>query len=910
MVCLLGSVVTGLAGSAPLALRVEDRGGWVVTDESNPRLAWEPAGEVANGKPIAKWELEARITGGQGSASSGDWKPDPWPVEQGPWRVWAGPKLGSRTAVEWRVRGLAADGTAGMWSDPARFETGLKSQTDWDKAQWIAMDAERRERSAPMLRKTFVLDQPATHARLYVCGLGYHEAWMNGKRLGDAVLEPGQTDYDRRCFYVVHDVTRDLKKGENALGVWLGDGFFNQDKVWGKNGLSYGQPRLIARLEILQADGSRVTVVSDGTWKCAKSAVVSSNIYQGEEYDARLEAIGWAGGDFSDDKWDPVVVTESPGGVLMAQELPPCVRAATVPVVAVSEPVPSVKVFDFGRNFTGWEKLRIKAPAGTKVTMTFAETLGPEGGRIDTLSTGVPATGVEQRDSYVCRGGSEEIWEPRFTWHGFRYAEVTVEGGPPEKLELEGVAVHTLMPVTGTFECSDPLINRILEAAHWTQVSNVISLPMDCPARERCGWTGDAHLCVPFTMHRYDAAAMWRKYLNDILTMADRESQTISYGKNFIERFPAVKPVGIPHMIAPGRRKSGMASPDWGSAIVFIPWDLYQFTGDRRWIENHVAVMAQWTDHVATFRGPDKTVRVGLGDWCKPYPRTGERPNNVEHNGAVVPMLSTACLYRCADIMARVEKMLGNESEAGRFLALARETREAFVKVFRNPESGGFGDQTVNSIAVQWGLADAEQTRQAAQALADQVAAEDHHFMTGVFGMPSLWPTLADSGHEIIAWKALQTETAPGFKYLFKCGATSMWETWPTPEDQGQRWKKSMSHPFQGAMAQWFYSGIAGIRPAADGAGFRSFRLHPVMLSHLTYVNCRERTAMGWVSSEWRREGTRVIWNVELPPGAQAEVIVPGKLIDSSGGIKVAPTGQTTATPGKGRLVLDLDLKE
>jgi alpha-L-rhamnosidase len=900
---MLGWVAAGVAGTAPSNLRVEDRAGRVVTDEPKPRLAWEPAGEVAEGGPVAKWELQARVGGG--TAVGAEWNPAPWPVEEGPWRVWDGPVLGSRAQVEWRVRGMAADGTAGEWSGMARFEMGLREPGDWDKAQWIAMDAAKRERSAPMLRKTFVVPKPVLRARLYVCGLGYHEALLNGERLGDAVLEPGQTDYDRRCFYVVHDVTRELKQGSNALGVWLGDGFFNQDKVWGQNGLSYGQPRLIARLEILHDDDTSTIVVSDGSWKCAKGAVVSSNVYQGEEYDARLESDGWARVDFADEKWEPVVVTDSPGGVLMAQELPPCVRAATVPVVAVTEPAPGVKVHDFGRNFTGWEKLRIKAPAGTRVTMTFAETLAPDGGRIDTLSTGVPATGVEQRDTYVCRGGREEIWEPRFTWHGFRYAELTVEGGLPEKLELEGVAVHTGMPVTGTFECSDPLINRILEAAHWTQVSNVISLPMDCPARERCGWTGDAHLCVPFTMHRYDAAAMWRKYMNDILTMSDRESNTIRYGKNFIERHPAVKPRGIPHMIAPGRRKSGMASPDWGSAIVFIPWDLYQFTGDRRWIERHAATMAQWTDHVATFRDPDKTVRVGLGDWCKPWPRAGERPNSVDHNGAVVPMLSTACLYRCADIMARVEEMLGDDAEAKRFRALARETKEAFAKAFRDPNTGGFGDQTVNSIAVQWGLADGPQAKQAAQALADQVAAEDHHFMTGVFGMPSLWPTLADFGHEETAWKALQTETAPGFKYLFQCGATSLWETWPTPEDQGQRWKKSMSHPFQGAMSHWFYSGLAGIRPTAEGAGFRVFRLQPVMTPHLTYVKCRERGAMGWIASEWRRDGDRVTWDVEVPPGAQAEVTVPGKPIEATGCLKEILTGKTRAGSGRGRVVFE-----
>ena len=800
---------------------------------------------------------------------------------------------------------MAADDTAGGWSEWARFETGLREAAAWGTARWIGMDAARRGRSAPQLRKTFTVDKQVVWARLYVCGLGYHEAWLNGKRLGEAVLEPGQTDYDRRCFYVTHEVTRDLIDGPNALGVWLGDGFFNQDKVWGNKGLSYGQPRLLARLEIVYSDGSRTAVVSDSSWQCATSAVVASNVYQGEAYDARLEATGWARADFAAGAWQPAVPLDEPGGVMVARELPPCVRAATVPVVAVTEPEPGIKVYDFGRDFTGWAKMKVKAPAGTKVTMTFAETLAPGGGRIDTLSTGTLATEVEQSDSYICRGGGEETWEPRFTWHGFRYAEVTVTGGLTATLELQGVAVHTDMPVTGEFECSDPLINRILEAAHWTQVSNVVSLPMDCPARERCGWLGDAHLCVPFTLHRYDAAAVWRKYLNDILTTSDRESKTIAYGGNFTERLPVVKPRGIPHMIAPGLRRSGLASPDWGSAVVFIPWDLYQFSGDRRWIERHAAVMAQWTDYLASLRSGDGTLRVGLGDWCRPWPRTGERPKNVELFGEVVPMLSSACLYRCADIMAQVGEMLGKPADAARFRSLARATKAAFGKAFRDPQTGGFGAQTINAIAVRWGLADGPQAQQAADALAAQVAAEDDHFMTGVFGMPSLWPVLADYGHQATAWKALQTDTAPGFKYMFQRGATSMWEIWPTPEDEGQRWKKSMSHPFQGALCQWFYSGLAGIRPDAEGPGFRVFRLRPVMMPYLTYVRCRQRTAMGWVASEWHRDGRRVTWDVEVPPGARAEVSVPGKLIEATGCLRDLAHGGTGAGVGRGRVVFE-----
>ena len=306
-------VMAGEAGDSrshrmvPAAMRVEDQTGWVVTDEPQPRLAWEPASEVASGKAVAKWELQAQQVLPDGKINE-LWRPPPWPVADGPWRVWGGPPLGqARQQVRWRVRGLAADGTAGGWSGFAGFETGLGMVDNWGAARWIGMDAAQRGSSAPQLRTTFTVDKPVVRARLYVCGLGYHEAWLNGQRLGDAVLEPGQTDYDRRGFYVTHDVTKNLLDGPNALGVWLGDGFFNQDKVWGKNGLSYGQPRLLARLEIVHADGTRTAVVSDTSWRCARSAVVASNVYQGETYDARLAVDDWARAGFPATDWQAVV---------------------------------------------------------------------------------------------------------------------------------------------------------------------------------------------------------------------------------------------------------------------------------------------------------------------------------------------------------------------------------------------------------------------------------------------------------------------------------------------------------------------------------------------------------------------------------------------------------------------------
>jgi len=910
----------GLSGSgvaaipAPVELRVEDRPGIVWTDEVEPRFSWTPVVEDGGVPVVAEWELEAVVNeiSFKGEAEQ-LWKPERWSVSEGPWKVWAGRKLAARDAVLWRVRGIDGEGNGGEWSKIARFHIGLLEEEQWGKAQWIGADLAKRGDAAPWLRKGFRLDKEVAFARLFVCGLGYHEAWLNGKKLGKAVLEPAQTDYESRSFYVVRDAGGMLRAGENALGIWLGDGFYNQGKVWGKNGMSYGEPRARARLEITFRDESEMVIQSDGSWQWSKSPIVSSNVYHGEVYDARLEAADWASPGGGDD-WPEVKLMDPPGGKLMAQELPPCVRGKELPVVKSWEVEPGLTVHDFGRNFTGWAKLRVTAEEGTRISMTFGENCGPDGKRVDTLSTGTKHTKADQRDVYICRGGGEETWEPRFSWHGFQFVEVKVEDGKVEKLALTGVPVHTEMPVVGEFECSDPLVNRLLETAHWTQVSNVVGLPMDCPARERCGWTGDAHLCVPFTMYRYDCAAMWRKYLGDILTSAERDAPMFTFGKGMGDRKVRPKAKGIPTMVAPGKRFIGEASPDWGSAIVFIPWDLYSFTGDTRWLQRHYGSMKQWTEHVMELRGEDGIVRAGLGDWCKPWPRKGERPEvNRDYYGEVAPMLSTACLFRCTATMWRVALTLHQAEDAKRYETACREIREAFVGEFFDPAEGGFPDQTINAIAVQWGLVSGQVRSAAAKRLAGQVEEEDFHFMTGVFGAPSLWPTLADFGREEVAWKALQTESAPGFRYLFERGGTSFWEVWPTPEDEGERWERSMSHPFQGAFAQWFYSGLAGIRQDVIIGGFRQLYLRPVMLKQLESVDCRHRSAMGWIESSWKRDGKRVRWQIESPPGAKLLLHFPGKAVESGGCLDQVEAGSDwwNARPnlknGRGWLVFEME---
>lgn len=890
----------------PLDLQVDGRRGWVVTDDPTPRLSWAPRGQLPG---LSGWRLRVVRTDGVADGAVREWHVS---AQEGPWCIARGLDLPSRARFAWSVtpeydldaelqeggdsarrnasvrgrRGAAAD--SGAWKGPAQgfFEVGLREASDW-QAKWIGLDPKVRGKAAVWFRKPFKIGKPVDSARLYVSGLGWHEAWLNGRRLGDGVLEPAQTDYERRVFYVVHDVTGVLKAGDNALGVWVGDGWYNQDRVWGPKGLSYGQPRMIAQLELRHTDGSRTVVASDGSWRARPSAVTATNVYQGEDYDARLELPGWSEGGFAESGWTAVQTMPAPEGRLVASEIQPCRRLRTLPVRAWAQPAPGVHVADFGQNITGWARLRVRATPGTRVTLRFAESRLPDGG-IDPLSTGVIHTKKVQTDTYVCRGGGEEVWEPRFAYHVFQYAELTVEdgkleGGSPAAGTLEGMAVATDMPVRGEFACSDPVIQKAYEIAEWTLVGNLQGLPSDCPGRERCGWTGDAHLLTPFALHRFDGTALWNKYMGDILTSADREGPMLMFGKDFGDRKTGHKVAGLPTMIAPGKRSSGAASPDWGSAIVFVPWDIYRLTGDLRPLERNYDRFRQWVEHLRT-QAVDHIVSNGLGDWCTPWRAGGERPSEPRaYYARIVPELSTACYWRSTDLLARIAQLLGRNEDAKHYRELADAIASAYVARFFDASKGRFGDQTINAIAVQWGLLGSTRAGTVADALARQVADDGHHFYTGVFGLTSLFQALGRHGHADTIARIFANPKAPGFRYLIDQGATTCWETWPVPSDAGKPFERSKSHPFQGAWATWCFEDIGGIRPGDSALddqvpAFRSFSLSPSMMRQLSWARCREHTAMGQIESSWRRDGKCVEWTVEVPPGSRASLHPPGRI--------------------------------
>jgi len=721
-------------------------------------------------------------------------------------------------------------------------------------ASWIAMPESQRGRSAPLLRKEFEVAAEPVAASLSICGLGFYEAHLNGRRVGDRLLDPAQTDYEFRCLYSKYDVKDLVKPGVNAIGVMLGDGWFNQDLVWNRE-MSYGHPRLAASLRVEFKDGSALEVSTDSSWLCARGPVVSSNVYAGESYDARMERPGWDSPGLDCDggkwwtKWLRCEVVEAPKGRLEEQAIPPVKAVELLRPVELSEPQPGTYVVDFGRNFSGWLRIELSALRGTCVRLRFAEALGRDG-MLDSASTGVFATNVEQVDSYVCKGGGLETWEPRFTYHGFRYVEISGWPGKPSLDALSGVVVHTALKPVGVFKCSDPRLNLLHEMALWTHRSNIHGFPEDCPVRERCGWLGDAHVICEYSLYNFEGDAFWLKYLDDI------ESSRMKNG-------------GLPAFVAPGRRSCGTASPDWMAALILIPWRHYLHYGRLEALERHWDGMKFVMSHFEKL-SKGGLLHEGLGDWFDP----GERAQP-----SYTPPVKTSTMIfgQCADTMSKAAKALGLLDEAALYSSWSVRIREAFRNAFYDPAKRSFGSQTADSMALLLGFAPEGEEQALADAIAKDVNSRDCHFTVGIMGLKTLFEALSRYGHGELALALLRQDSYPSFGHLIKRGATTLWEFWGEPEVEAAHGPRSLSHPMMGGYDAWFFNTLAGICPDPETPGFTRFLLAPHPVRGLSWLKASYESPAGLIESEWTFSGDGVFeWTATVPPGASALAKLPG----------------------------------
>jgi alpha-L-rhamnosidase len=757
---------------------------------------------------------------------------------------YAGKPLRSGQRCYWKVRVWDQEDRSSNYSPPANWEMGLLSPQDWH-GKWIGRTTDKAYQPAPLFRRTFTVRGQIRRARIYLCGLGYHELRLNGQKVGDHLLDPGYTRYDRRVLYVTHDVTALLRQGENAVGVMLGTGWFNvhTQAVWQFHQAPWrASPRLLLELRIEYADGREERVVSDERWKCSTGPILFDSIYGGETYDARKEKPGWDTIGYSDADWQAALVVEAPKGRLAAQAMPPIKITQTLEPRKVTVPLPGVWVFDVGQNMAGHARLRVRGPAGTRLILRYGERLRPDG-TLDTshIAQHLLKTDPPQRfqtDEYILKGEEEEVWEPRFVYHGFQYVEVS--GLTPEvTMKLEARVKHSAVERRGTFECSNPLLNRIQRNALWSYVSNLQSIPTDCPHREKNGWTGDAHLAAEMGLLNFDSAAVYTKWVNDL---ADEQRET--------GELPGIVPTG-------GWGYEWGNGPAWDSAFVLIPWYLYEYCGDIRILKTHYAGMRRYVDYL-TRRAENGIVHFGLGDWV---PFETQTP---------IEVTSTGYYYVDALIVSQAARLLGNEEDAQRYAALSAQIRKAFQDRFVDRQSGQVsnGSQTALSCALYHPELLTNAQREAARKhLLANIAARQGHIDTGILGAKYLLNALGEMGETETAYQIVNKKKLPGWGWWIEQGATTLWESW--------RGTDSLNHIMFGDVSAWFYKRLAGILLSAPG--FKEIEIKPQIVGDLTYARAECETVRGRIVSEWRIENDDLLLKIQVPANVTATLYLPGQ---------------------------------
>ncbi len=784
-----------------------------------------------------------------------------------------GPPLTAGGRYRWKVRVWDETGLGSEWSESGRFEVELDQTGGWH-ASWIAPSRMRGNATppsgtgpvdpvaraltpVPYLRRAFTVDQPVTSARLYVTALGLYEARLNGRRVGDGFLTPGWTDYHRRIAYQAYDVTSLLAEGENVLGAILADGwyagFYGFDPK--RAGAHYGTaPELLAQLVLRLADGSEQRIVTDGRWQSSAGAIRHADLLMGERHDLALEPAGWDSPGFTPPSgacgagtsWRSVRSRERDGTPLVADPGPPVRVTQEIAPRSVATDDHGRHIVDFGQNLTGWLRIKVDGLPGARIRIRHGEVLAADGSLYTENLRTARAT-----DEFSTAGGSEML-EPRFTLHGFRYAEITGYPGDITQADITARVVHSDMPATGTLESSLPWLDQLFRTIDWGQRGNFISVPTDCPQRdERLGWLGDAQVFARTACYNRDVAAFFAKWLDDV---AD-----------------AQLPSGAFTDVAPRLTLTGAGAPAWGDAGVIVPWTVWKMYGDTAVLDRHFGAMTRWMDFLER-ANPDYLRARELGnsynDWLTP----GD--DDTPHE-----LLATAYWAHDAALMAEIADATGRAGEAAGYRALVAKLRSAFIDAF--VAAGGqvtSGTQTAYVLALHMNLIPDDLRAATAEHLAAAIRAADWHLTTGFAGVGYLLPVLSSAGHTDVAYRLLEQDTMPSWRYMTGHGATTIWERWDgwTAEHGYQSPEmNSFNHYSLGSVGEWLYRYLLGIDQEPGTAGFARLLLRPHPGGSLDWARGSYDSVRGPIKAGWKRDRGRFTYRIELPPNVTATVRIP-----------------------------------
>ncbi len=815
---------------APSNLKCEylsNPGGPVVIDVREPRFAWTLNHTERAEKQTAYRVLVAASADLLRQDRGSQWDSGKMASEESTQVVYKGRPLESGQTYYWKVRFWDSQDRPSAYSAPASFEMGLLSREEW-RGRWITGNE---------LRKGFDLPGKVVRARAYVTALGYYELHLNGETIGENVLDPAWTTYDKRVLYSTYDVTPQLRHGANAIGAMLGNGWATLG-----HGLAvsikpyYSQPAFLLQMNIELEGGKRIAVVSDGSWKAGRGPIVSDSVYDGEVYDARLETQGWDAPGFDDSGWSNAPVLEGSRGTLSAQMMPPIrVVDSTIPV-RILNPKPGVYVYDMGQNMSGWVVLRASGPRGTAVKMRFSELIYPEGTiNRDNIRE------AKSRDVYILKGEGEETYQPRFTYHGFRYVEVTGYPGTPGLASISGRVVHSSVATTGNFAASKQILNQIQHLVWWSELTNLFSVPTDCDQRnERQGWMGDSQVTGEEAMMNFDMAAFYTNFIRDIRDVQG-EDGTITD-------------------TVPLKYGSRPADPAWGTAYPQLCWYMWQQYGDRRILEENYDGLKKYVEFLRS-RAKDNVLSFSYyGDWV----------SIVDTPGALV---SDAYYYYDTTILKNIAKILGKGADEQAYSGLADQIKEAFNRNFYDPKTEDYGTQTANSMAIELGLASGETRGKAASHLRnDVVYHHDTHTTTGFIGIKYELPALTATGNNEVAYDLATQTTYPSWGYMIAKGATTLWELWQEKTGPSMN---SHDHAMFGSLGAWFYQALGGINLGANGEGYRHIRFAPQIVEDLHWTSASMNTQRGMVASSWTHSPGEIALDVVVPVGSDAEVVIP-----------------------------------
>lgn len=839
-------------------------------DNPHPLLSW--ISTTANrGQKQTAWQIQVASDPALLSAN----KPDVWNSSKTNSSnsnniVYAGAALQSGRKYYWRVKVWDKNNQPSDWSQSSYWIMGLLQSNDW-KGEWIKDSKEMKiadsllynDHPSPIFRRTIAVDKKIKSAVLFISGLGYYEAFINGKKVGNHLLDPGQTDYSKRVLYSTYDVTDQLEQQNNCIGIMLGNGWYNPLplQLWGglnlRKSLTIGQPSFILQLNILYEDGTTSYIASDKNWSATDGPVIRNSVYLGEHYDATKEPAGWNTPGFIESAWRKVGIDKGPAGKMQAQQQPPIVAKEILTPISITPKKEGKYIVDFGRNFGGIIRLKVNAAAGTVIKVKYGELLYADSslnvmtsvaGQIKGKGVGGPGAPeiAYQTDQFVASGRGVEFFQPRFTYHGFRYAEISGYPGDLQKQDISGLVLHADVADAGNFSCSDPMINNIQLVCRNTFLSNIFSVQSDCPHREKFGYGGDILASSESFMNNFDMANFYTKVVYDHADAARTDG-------GLTETAPYVG-------IADQGLGNGSGPIEWGTGHPELLYRLYQYYGNISLVKDQYAVAKKWVDYVSS-KAKNNIIDVTLGD----------------HETLVdkdIPVSGTSFYYYNVHLLSQMAKWLGNKADEKKYTALANEIRNTFINQFIDANTGYAGKHTqaTQSHALYFNLVPAAAKDKVVNVLVNNIQNEHKgHLSTGMFGTKFVTEVLSQNGKADVAYQLVTKPGYPGWVNMIEKGATTLWEHWDFSDNTF-----SHNHPMFGSVSEWFYRHLAGIRPANDAVGFNKIIIQPQVTS-LQYASGSYQSVLGVVSSKWKLENGKFILEVSIPVNASAEIYLPAK---------------------------------